>query len=196
MDRKSQLLYCPLDDFNMVLGMEFFNQIHLFPLLATNSCMFSLSASKLQRIHFRPCNSKRFFQKDPRFFVFIKELKEEENYRNLPSQVPSLIHEILNEFKDVMPQKLSKNLSLKQEINHEIELEQGIKPPALVTYRMMLRKLEELQTRLKNLLNVSPRLYLVHQSSSKRKMMDLFKCTSTIESSTIPKLRTINRSPW
>lgn len=156
--------------------------------------MFSLSASKLQRIHFRPCNSKRFFRKDPRFFVSIKELKEEENCGNLPSQVPSLIHEILNEFKDVMPQKLSKNLSLKQEIDHEIELEQGVKPPALVTYHMMLPKLEELQTRLKNLLNVSPRLHLVHQSSSKRRMMDLFKCTSTIERSTIPKLRKINRS--
>lgn len=27
----------PLDDFNMVLGMEFFDQVHAFSLLATNS---------------------------------------------------------------------------------------------------------------------------------------------------------------
>lgn len=47
-----------------------------------------------------------------------------------------------------------RKISLRREIDHEIELKQGVKPPALVPYRMMLPKLEELQKQLKDLLNV------------------------------------------
>lgn len=34
---KLDFFIVPLDDFNMVLGMKFFDQVHAFPLLATNS---------------------------------------------------------------------------------------------------------------------------------------------------------------
>lgn len=70
-DWKSRLLHRALNDFNIVLSMEFFNQINVFPLLAINSliiiygsmaCMFLLRASRPQRRHFQPCNSKRFFR--------------------------------------------------------------------------------------------------------------------------------------
>ena len=57
----------PMDDFKMVLGMEFFDQVHAFPLPATNSlsildgskaCMVPIERCKFGRRHSPPCNSR------------------------------------------------------------------------------------------------------------------------------------------
>lgn len=65
-----------------------------------------------------------------------------------------LIQKVLEEFKDVMSPELSKKLSYRHEVDHEIKLEQGAKPPTLVSYRMAPLELEELQRQFKDLLDV------------------------------------------
>ena len=85
--------------------------------------------------------------------VSIREVNNEEDREDLPSQAPPLIQAVLHEFKDVMPPKLSKKLPPSREVEHEIELEQGPKLSTLAPYRMAPPELEELQRQLKDLLD-------------------------------------------
>lgn len=93
--------------------------------------------------------------------VSIQELNEGKNCRNLPSQVPPLVQEVLNEFKDIMPPKLPKKLSLRQEVNHKSKLEQSVKQPTLTPYCIALPELKELWKQIKNIFT-RLRLYSVH----------------------------------
>ena len=95
---------------------------------------------------------KRALKKDPSFLVFIRKLNKS---GNSPSQVPPQIQAVINEFKDVMSPKLLKKLPPRREVGHDIELEQGAKPPALAPYRMAPPELEELRRQLKDLLDAS-----------------------------------------
>ncbi|KAH9763740.1 hypothetical protein KPL70_001270 [Citrus sinensis] len=109
----------PMDDFKMVLGMEFFDQVHAFPLPATNSlsildrskaCMVPTERGKSEEKTLSAMQFKRAFKKDSSFLVSIRELNEEGNSGTLPSQVPPRVQAILNEYKDVMPPELPKKL--------------------------------------------------------------------------------------
>ncbi|KAH9697420.1 Endonuclease [Citrus sinensis] len=148
----------PMDNFKMVLGMEFFDQVHAFPLPATNSlsildgskaCMFPTERGKSEEKTLSAIQFKRAFKKDPSFLVSIRELNEEGNNGTSPSQVPPRIQAVLNEYKDVMPLELPKKLPPRREVDHAIKLEQGVKPPALAPYRMAPLELEELRRQLK-----------------------------------------------
>ena len=153
----------PMDDFKMVFGMEFFDQVHAFPLSATNSlsilnrskaCMVHTERGKFEEKILSVIQFKRAFKKNPSFLVSIWELNEEGDYRNKSSQVPPRIQAVLNEFNDVMPLKLPKKLPPRQEVDHVIELKQGAKPQALAPYHIAPPELEELRRQLKDLLDV------------------------------------------
>ena len=160
--RKLDFSIVPMDDFKMVLGMEFFDRVHAFPLPATNSlsildgsmaCMVPAERSKTTNKALSAMHFKKAFRKDPSFLVFIREVNNEEDREDLPSQAPPFIQAVLHEFKDVMPPKLPKKLPPSREVEHEIELEQDAKPPALAPYRMVPPELEELWRQLKDLLD-------------------------------------------
>ncbi|KAL9440884.1 hypothetical protein AB3S75_019542 [Citrus x aurantiifolia] len=98
--------------------MEFFDQVHAFPLPAINSlsiidgsmaCMVPAKRSKTVEKTLSAMQFKKTFRKDPSFLVFIEEL---------------------------MMKKLSKKLPPRREVDHEIELEQSVKPQTLAAYRM------------------------------------------------------------
>ena len=150
---KLDLSIVPMDDFKMVLGMEFFDQVHAFSLLATNSlsildgskaCMVPTKRGKSEEKMLLAMQFKRAFKKDPSFLVSIRELNEEGDCGKPPSQVPPGIQAVLNEYKDVMPHELPKKLPPRREVDYAIELEQGMKPPASAPYRMAPPELEEL----------------------------------------------------
>ncbi|KAH9669200.1 hypothetical protein KPL70_021689 [Citrus sinensis] len=156
-ERKLDFSIVPMDDFKMVLGMEFFDQVHAFPLSATNSLsildgsmafMVPAECSKIADKTLSTMQFKKSFRKDPSFLVSIWELNDGEDRSESPSQVPPLIQGVLNEFKDVMPPELPKKLLPRREVDHEIELEQGVKPPALAPYWMAPPELEELRRHL------------------------------------------------
>ncbi|KAH9706417.1 Endonuclease [Citrus sinensis] len=140
----------------------FFDRVHAFPLSATNSlsildgsmaCMVPAERSKTADKALSAMQFKMAFRKDPSFLVSLREVNNEEGREDLSSQPPPLIQAVLDEFKDVMPPKLPKKLPPSREVEHEIELEQGAKPPALAPYRMAPPELEELQRQLKDLLD-------------------------------------------
>lgn len=62
---------------------------------------------------------------------------------NQKLEVPELIVDVLEEFTDVMPLELPKNLPAMQAIHQNIELEMGTKPPTKARYRMALVELLE-----------------------------------------------------
>ena len=158
--RKLDFSIVPIDDFKMVLGIEFFDRFHAFPLPATNSlsildgsmaCMVPAERSKTTDKALSAMQFKKAFRKDPTFLVSIREVNNEEDQEDLPSQTPPLIQAVLDEFKDVMPPKLPKKLPPNWEVEHEIELKQDANPPALAPYRMAPLELEELRRQLKDL---------------------------------------------
>ncbi|KAI3471483.1 hypothetical protein Pfo_031268 [Paulownia fortunei] len=73
--------------------------------------------------------------------------------RGKPTYLTTLNEEVPTENKGVMPGELPKKLLPRQEVDHEIELESGTRPPAMAPYRMALPELEELRRKLTELLN-------------------------------------------
>ena len=93
-----------IDDFKMVLSMEFFDQVHAFPLPATNSlsildgskaCMVPTERGKSEEKTLFAMQFKRAFKKDKNFLVSIRELNEEGNSGTSPSQVPPQVQTVL-----------------------------------------------------------------------------------------------------
>ena len=154
-----------MDDFKMVLAMEFFDQIHAFPLTPTKSlsildgsmaCM--VPAERLKTVdktqsamQFKTVDKtlsamqfKKAYQKNPSFLVSIQELNDRKDYGDSPNEVPPLIQGVLDEFKDIIPPELPKKLPSRRKVDHKIKLEQGAKKLALAPYHMAPLELEEL----------------------------------------------------
>ncbi|XP_039069596.1 uncharacterized protein LOC120216163 [Hibiscus syriacus] len=68
---------------------------------------------------------------EPSFLVFPVS-KEDIN----SGIVPMNVQELLNDFKDVIPDELPKEFFSRRSVDHEIELIPGVKPPAKCPYRM------------------------------------------------------------
>ncbi len=62
------------------------------------------------------------------------------------------IKQVLEEFLDVMPEELPKNLPSKRRVDHAIKVVPGVAPPAKAPYRMSHEELKELKVQLKKLL--------------------------------------------
>ncbi|XP_023764406.1 uncharacterized protein LOC111912904 [Lactuca sativa] len=151
------LTVVPMDDYCIVLGMEFLDEawpfsfedqtmrltkgssIHIVPLERSKENSHIISAMQL---------SKGLRRGE---VTFLAILKEEVDFPEM--EVPNKIKKVLEEFKEVMPPKLPKKLPPRREVDHEIELEPGARPPALRPDRMAPPELEELRKQLKELLD-------------------------------------------
>ncbi|KAF2299433.1 hypothetical protein GH714_031935 [Hevea brasiliensis] len=129
-----------MDDYACVLGMNFMDRVKAIPIPFANSlCIVedggaftiplkrenagssTLSALQLAR------SVKRA---EPTYLV---ALQAEESVHAV--EVPHEVQNVLQEFKDVMPKELPKQLPPKREVDHPIELLLSAKPPAGVPYR-------------------------------------------------------------
>lgn len=149
----------PMDDFKVVLGMDFMRQVSAIPMPALSSvcilekgspCMIpaleenthgtrQLSAMQI---------TKGVKKGEP---TFLAMMKVEDEPKNVES-IPQVVETVLEENKDVMPAKLPDNLPPRRAVDHQIELEQGAKPPSMAPYRMAPTELEELRKQLDELL--------------------------------------------
>ncbi|XP_071695670.1 uncharacterized protein [Rutidosis leptorrhynchoides] len=151
----------PIDDFNLVLGMEFLDKVRGFPMTFANSlcildggktCMVSTecgrkSASKsLSAMQF-----KKGYNKNETCYLAVARQDMAEEKGKL--EVPKEIEKVLDEFKDVIPKELPRKLPPRREIDHAIELEPGSKPPSKSPYRIPPPELGELWRQLKELLD-------------------------------------------
>ncbi|KAI4313125.1 hypothetical protein L6164_026132 [Bauhinia variegata] len=85
--------------------------------------------------------------------IMKQELTDEENTTYHKESLPSCILEVLDEYRDVMPTDLPKKLPPRREVDHQIELEPGAKPPPMAPYRMVPPELAELRRQLQDLID-------------------------------------------
>ncbi|RVW34437.1 RNA-directed DNA polymerase-like [Vitis vinifera] len=119
----------PMDDFKMVLGMDFLQKVKAVPLPFLRS-MAILEEEK-------PCMVPTVTEGTPK----------------TPMLSAMQVKKGLKREEDVMPPELPKRLPPRREEDHKIELELGAKPPAMGPYRMAPPELEELRRQLKELLD-------------------------------------------
>ncbi|XP_039053116.1 uncharacterized protein LOC120195059 [Hibiscus syriacus] len=146
-----------MDDFDVVLGLDFMMASQVIPVPASSCLMFMgeqpcvVPATILPRPGKKILSAiqfKRGVKKgEPSFLVFPIS-KEDDNL----GMVPRNVKEVLRDFEDVMPGELTKELPPRRLVDHEIELIPGVKPPAKCPYRMSPPELAELRKQLDELL--------------------------------------------
>ncbi|KAE8662634.1 cytochrome P450 78A7-like [Hibiscus syriacus] len=154
----------PMDDFKVVLGLDFLRQVTAIPMPSFSSvcilekgspCMIpTVEAPKEKGRDTTQLSAiqlgKGIKKGDITYLAMLKEDDEIEKTDDLPL----IIREVLEENKDVMPPELPNKLPPRREVDHKIELEPGAKPPALAPYRMAPPELEELRRQLKELVDM------------------------------------------
>ncbi|RVW30894.1 Transposon Tf2-12 polyprotein [Vitis vinifera] len=129
------LLCVPLDDFDLILGVDF--------LLRAKVALIPHLGGLMVLEEKQPCFVQALRAKDA--LIKIKEGQSME--------VPDSVVSILKEFRDVMPAELPKELPPRRPIDHKIELMPGTKAPTQAPYRMPPAELLELRKQLKELLD-------------------------------------------
>ena len=157
---KVDFTVAPMDDFKIVIGMDFLCQVRAVPIPFLRSmpilekeapCMVpTITESKAKTPMLSAMQLEKGLKKNE--VTYLAALKEDP-IDPIGDSMPMEVKKVLDEFKDVMPPELLKKLSPRREEDHKIELEPGAKPPAMGPYRMAPPELEELRRQLKELLD-------------------------------------------
>ena len=84
-------------------------------------------------------------------FLTVEEQEEEALYK-VPQQHREQLKSIIDEFKDVFPEKLPAGRPPKRSVEFEINLEEGAKPPSRPPYRLGPAEQDEMEIQIKDLL--------------------------------------------
>ena len=159
----ANLMVVPLDDFEMILGIEFLGAAkamvapHLRGvMICDEECpCFVQAVSPVQNqgkdvvmataTQFGNSIRKRG---NHSYVAALVEIKPDQVV-----EVPDKFAELLEEFADTMPSELPKELPPRRAIDHRIELEPGAVPPAKAPYKMGPRELEELRKQLNEMVD-------------------------------------------
>ena len=157
---KIDFTVAPMDDFKIVIRMDFLRQVRAVPIPFLRSmaileeeapCMVPIITESKAKT---PMLSAMQLEKGlKRYEVTYFATLEEDPIDPMRDTMPVEVKKALDEFKDVMPPKLPKKLSPRREEDHKIELESGAKPPSMGPYRMAPPELEELRRQLKDLMD-------------------------------------------
>ncbi|GKC00386.1 gag-aspartyl protease domain-containing protein [Tanacetum coccineum] len=151
----------PMDDFKVVLGLEFLDKVRGFPMPFANSLCILVGGKTCKVSTERDAKSraktlsamqfKKGFNKNGPCYLAVTRLYRDEGSSKV--EVQKVIERVLDEFKDVMPKELPKKLPPRREVDHTIELETGSKSPAKAPYPMPPPEFEELRKQLKELMD-------------------------------------------
>ena len=146
-----------MDDFDVVLGMEFLLEHKVIPMPLANCLVIIGSTPTVVQTSIK--------QPDGIKMILALQLKHglarnEPTFMAIPvvetegtiELVPVEIQRVLEEYREVILESLPKTLPPCQGIDHEIELIPGSKPPAKNAYRMTSPELAELRKQLDELL--------------------------------------------
>ncbi|KAI5335729.1 hypothetical protein L3X38_025863 [Prunus dulcis] len=128
-----------MDDYDVVLGMEFMDKVNAFPIPFSNTmciahggampCMVPLVRQQGESKVLSTMQLSKSWQKgEPTFLATMK--------------IDTIENEVPTSF---MPKDQPKTLPPRREVDHAIELEPGAKPPAKAPYKMAPPELEELR---------------------------------------------------
>ena len=183
------LSVAPMDDFKVILGMEFLRSNKAVPMPHLNVVSFESESQPcmVTAMTGKPCERlvsalqlKRGMKSgDETFLVTIRATDEVEK----AADVPEALAPVLKEFGDVMPAEMPKKLPPRREVDHQIELIPGARPPAMAPYRMAIPELQELRRQLDGMLEAgiiqpskapfgAPVLFQAKHDGSKRLCVD------------------------
>lgn len=180
---KIDFLRAHMDDFKVVIGMEFLRKVNAVPMSYYNSvCIMEKGSPCMVRASSGLCTSKTLsamqLKKGLRKgdITYLAALKVEEPTRDIHEDIPEVIRKVLEENQDVMPLELPRKLPPRREVDHMIELKPGAKPSAMAPYRMAPPKLEELRKNSKDYWMQGrfdrQRHLMAHQCYSKKSTME------------------------
>ena len=157
---KVDFTVAPMDDFKIVIGMDFLRQVKVVPVPFLRSmaileeeapCMVpTIIEGKTKTPMLSAMQLEKGLKKNK--VTYLEALKEDP-IDSMGDLMPMEVKKVLDEFKDVMPPELPKKLPPRREEDHKIELEPGAKPPTMGPYKMAPQELEELRRQLKELLD-------------------------------------------
>ena len=157
---KIDFTVAPMDDFKIVIEMDFLRQVRAVPIPFLRSmaileeeapCMvLPITESKAKTPMLSAMQLEKGLKRNE--VTYLATLKEDP-IDPMRDTMPVEVKKALDEFKDVMPSELPKKLPPRREEDHKIELESGAKPPAMGPYRMAPLELEELRRQLNDLLD-------------------------------------------
>ena len=161
MGSKIDFTVAPMDDFKIVIGMDFLRQVRVVPIIHflrsmailedEAPCMVpTITESKAKTPMLSAMQLEKGLRKNE--VTYLAALKEDP-IDPMGDTMPVEVKKALDEFKDVMPPELPKKLPPRRAEDHKIELEPGAKPPAMGPYRIAPLELEELRRQLKELLD-------------------------------------------
>ena len=153
---KTDFIVTPMDDFKMVLGMDFLRKVKVVPLPFPRSmaileeeklCMVPtvIEGSPKTPMILAMQVKKGLKRKNVTCLATLKEVKDDRTGEPMLKEIEG----VLDEFKDVMPLEFPKRLLPRKEEDHKIDLVWGTKPLAMRPYRMASLELEKLRRQLK-----------------------------------------------
>ncbi|KAL2240220.1 UNVERIFIED_CONTAM: RNA-directed DNA polymerase [Sesamum indicum] len=154
---KTNLSVVVMDDFKLILGLEFLQdtrtivlpRVDSLMMLGSKPCIIPTLAGRtgeknLSTVQFEKGRKRN----EPSYLCTLRFEEIEETSGPIPGEIKKL----LKEFEDVMPDELPRKLPPKRAVDHEIELVPGTKPPARAPYRMSQPELVELRKQLRVML--------------------------------------------
>ena len=146
-----------MDDFHVILGMEFLVEKGAIPIPSTENLLIigekpAMVPAKVKQANDVKLLSALQFKKGVKrqkpTYVAVPSVYEEGGEEIIPPEIDG----VLRRYGDVMPDQLPKALPPRRGIDHQIELVPGAKPPARAPYRMAPPELAELRRQLNELL--------------------------------------------
>ncbi|XP_020105553.1 uncharacterized protein LOC109722077 [Ananas comosus] len=165
---KANFMSVPLDDFHVILGMEFLQMSRgvPMPLLDTlcmmgdeSPCVVSVVRKTTDAQPISALQLKKGVKRGE--LTYVAALKLETGSGD-ETPTPPEVAKLLKEFKDVMPPELSKSLPPRRAVDLRIELEPGMRAPAHSPYHMSPPELAKLRKQLDELLKGG----LIHSSKA------------------------------
>ena len=132
---KVDFTVAPMDDFKIVIRMDFLRQVKVVPIPFLRSmaileekapCMVpTITEGKVRTAMLSAMQLEKGLKKNE--VTYLAALKEDP-IDPMGDSMPMEVNKVLDEFKDVMPLELPKKLPPRREEDHKIELESGAKP--------------------------------------------------------------------
>ena len=161
---KCSLMVVPLDDFDLILGVEFFVKAKAMVMPYLRGILIG---DEEYPCFVQACGGTQDLKqgRDKGTVISAKQVdkglrKGQMTYMaalvqikpDVMVEVPDEVGAVLDEFADVMPAELPRELPLRKTTDHQIDLEAGAKTPAQTSYMMAPCELAELRKQLDGLL--------------------------------------------
>ncbi|KAL2237827.1 UNVERIFIED_CONTAM: Retrovirus-related Pol polyprotein from transposon opus [Sesamum indicum] len=154
---KTNLFVMVMDEFKLILGLEFLRDtrttvlphVDSLMMMGAKPCVILTLAGCTRDKNLSAMQFEKGRKRNEPSYLYILHFEEMEE---VSGHIPGGIKRLLREFEDVMPDELPRKLPPKRAVDHEIELVPGTRPPARAPYRMSQPELVELRKQLKDML--------------------------------------------